>query len=43
MYGLRAVGIKQWVRVVLADAGYYSEENVLKTDPEGSELLLATT
>ena len=28
--------------MVLADAGYYSEENVLTADPSGPELLLAT-
>lgn len=40
---LRGAGVKQKVRVMLADAGYYSEENVLKADPEGPELLLATS
>jgi len=40
---VRAAGVKQEVRVVLVDAGYYSEENVLKADPEGPDLLLATS
>jgi len=31
------------VKVVLADAGYYSEDNVLNADPGGPELLLATS
>ena len=39
---LRAAGVKDKVRVILADAGYYSERNVLERDPEGPELLLAT-
>ena len=40
---VRAAGVKQEVRVVLVDAGYYSEENVLKADPEGPDVLLATS
>jgi len=39
---LNAAGVKGKVRVVLADAGYYSEANVRHADPEGPELLLAT-
>jgi len=40
---LEAAGITQKMRVMLADAGYYSEENVLKANPGGPELLLATS
>lgn len=40
---LRAVEVAGNVKVVLADAGYYSEDNVLNADPEGPELLLATS
>ena len=40
---LSAAGVKQKVGVVLADAGYYSEENVLNADPQGPELLLGTS
>ncbi|HCP32100.1 TPA: IS1182 family transposase [Candidatus Acetothermia bacterium] len=39
---LKAAGVKGKVRVVLADAGYYSERNMLDADPSGPELLLAT-
>jgi len=39
---LTAAGVAEKVGVVLADAGYYSEENVLTADPSGPELLLAT-
>jgi len=39
---LKAAGVKSKVRVVLADAGYYSERNILDADPSGPELLLAT-
>lgn len=40
---LTAVEAAGNVKVVLADAGYYSEDNVLNADPEGPELLLATS
>ncbi len=39
---LVAAGVTKKVGVVLADAGYYSERNVLEADPSGPELLLAT-
>jgi len=39
---LTTAGVKGKVRVVLADAGYYSERNMLDADPSGPELLLAT-
>ena len=39
---LTAAGVTKKMGVVLADAGYYSEENVLDADPSGPELLLAT-
>jgi len=39
---LTTAGVKGKVRVVLADAGYYSERNVIDADPSGPELLLAT-
>jgi hypothetical protein len=41
---LEAAGIAERPRVVLADAGYWSEANVTaETRPEGPELLIATT
>ena len=41
---LEAAGIEERPRVVLADAGYWSEANVTaETRPEGPELLIATT
>jgi transposase len=41
---LGAAGIAERPRVVLADAGYWSEANVTaETRPEGPELLIATT
>jgi transposase len=41
---LEAAGIEDHPRVVLADAGYWSEANVTaETRPEGPELLIATT
>lgn len=39
---LTAAGVTKKMGVVLADAGYYSEQNVLDADPDGPELLLAT-
>ena len=39
---LTAAGVTKKMGVVLADAGYYSEKNVLAADPSGPELLLAT-
>lgn len=40
---LAAAGVKQKIGVVVADAGYYSEENIRRLAPDGPELLLATT
>jgi transposase len=40
---LTAVGVEEHIDVVLADAGYWSEANVQEADPEGPELLIATT
>lgn len=40
---LSAAGVEEGIGLALADAGYWSEANVQKTDPEGPELLIATT
>src|SRR5665811_1463987 len=40
---LHALGIPSPIGTVLADAGYYSEANLADADPEGPELLVATT
>ena len=40
---LHALGIASPIGTVLADAGYYSEANLADADPEGPELLIATT
>lgn len=40
---LSEAGVEDKVRTALQDAGYWSENNILKADPEGPELLIATT
>jgi len=40
---LAAVGLRARVGVVLADAGYWSEDPVTHADPDRPELLIATT
>lgn len=40
---LSAAGIEEEIDVAVADAGYWSEENLQEADPEGPELLIATT
>lgn len=40
---LAAVGISDGVQVVVADAGYWSEDNLQQAVPTGPELLIATT
>lgn len=40
---LSAAGVVEEIGVVVADAGYWSETNVQEADPEGPELLIATT
>jgi len=40
---LSAAGVEEAPGVALADAGYWSESNLTKADPEGPELLIATT
>ena len=40
---IEAVGVEENVGAALADAGYWSEANVNEADPEGPELLIATT
>jgi hypothetical protein len=40
---LSEAGIKDKIGTALQDAGYWSENNILKADPEGPELLIATT
>jgi len=40
---LSAAGVVEEIGVVAADAGYWSETNVQEADPEGPELLIATT
>jgi hypothetical protein len=39
---LSAVGVQEKIGTALADAGYWSEENIQKAGPEGPELLVAT-
>src|SRR5512144_462873 len=39
---LRAAGIEETVKAALVDAGYCSEENLERADPEGPELFVAT-
>lgn len=40
---LSAAGVEEEIGAVLADAGYWSETNLQEADPEGPELLIATT
>jgi transposase len=40
---LSEAGVDDKVGTALQDAGYWSENNILKADPEGPELLIATT
>lgn len=40
---LHAVGIPTPIGVVVADAGYFSDQNLADADAEGPELLIATT
>ena len=40
---LQSTGVEEKVGTALADAGYWSEANVEKADPDGPELLIATT
>jgi transposase len=40
---LSASGVKERIRVGLGDAGYWSEDNIRDADPEGAELLIATS
>jgi transposase len=40
---LSAAGVEEEIGVALADAGYWSERNIQEADPEGPELLIATT
>jgi transposase len=39
---LKAAGIEEAVKAALVDAGYCSEENLERADPEGPELFVAT-
>jgi transposase len=39
---LKAAGIEETVKAALVDAGYCSEENLERADPEGPELFVAT-
>ena len=39
---LKAAGVEETVGAVLVDAGYCSEENLERADPEGPELFVAT-
>ena len=39
---LQEAGVKEKIRVGLADAGYCSEENLKRKQPEGLELMVAT-
>ena len=39
---LQAAGIEETVKAALVDAGYCSEENLERADPEGPELFVAT-
>lgn len=40
---LTAAGCREKIEVAAADAGYWSEANIRNADPEGPELLIATT
>ncbi len=40
---LSAAGVQEKIKTLLADAGYWSEANLQAADPEGPELLVATT
>jgi hypothetical protein len=40
---LSEAGVEDKVGTALQDAGYWSEKNILEADPEGPELLIATT
>jgi len=40
---LKAVGIKEGIRKELADAGYWSEDNIVNSSPTDPEFLIATT
>ena len=40
---LATVSVEEPIGVLLADAGYWSEANIQEADPEGPELLIATT
>jgi len=40
---LSEAGIKDKIGTALQDAGYWSENNILQANPEGPELLIATT
>ena len=40
---LASVSVEEPIGVLLADAGYWSEANIQEADPEGPELLIATT
>jgi transposase len=40
---LVSAGVEDKIDTALQDAGYWSEENILIADPEGPELLIATT
>lgn len=40
---LSEAGIKNQIGTALQDAGYWSENNILQANPEGPELLIATT
>jgi hypothetical protein len=39
---LKAAGVEETVKAALVDAGYCSEENLERADPEGPELFVAT-
>ena len=40
---LKAAGVEEEIGAVTADAGYWSEQNMVAADPEGPELFIATT
>lgn len=40
---LKAAGIEEDMEAVVADAGYWSEQNIAEASPEGPELYVATT
>ena len=40
---LHAAGVSKPIGAILADAGYYSDQNLAEADPEGPELVIATT